>query len=232
MLLSRQTLLIAAISSLPAAPCLPQSIQGVIVSQSTHRPIGGARVALVDDSGHVVARYTTDSVSGAFYLNAPKRGSYEVQILVGHGGLSFSPFYALENNQTIDGAFAAPDYAQAFLDAFLPDDVTKVATYEPRVDTVLQYPDEMLRAGRNGIVRVHFIVDRDGRADTSTAQVVEADDSSFARSVVKALPRIHFRAAERGGHAVAQVLDMAFDFCMRGAPLRLKGPGVITVRAP
>lgn len=229
---SRQTLLIAAGSSLAAAPCLAQSIQGVIVSESTHRPIGRARVALVDESGQVVARYTSDSVSGAFYLNAPKRGVYEVSILVGHGGLSFSPFYSLEANQTIDGAFAAPDYAKAFLDAFLADDVTTVAAYKPSVDSVLRYPDSMLQARRNGIVRARFVVDRDGKVDMNTLQVVESDDSSFARSVVSALPRLQFTAAERDGLAVAQVFDMSVDFCMKDAPLRLKGPSVITVRAP
>ena len=232
MKLSRQTLLIAALSSLAAAPCMAQSIQGVVVSEGTHRPIGRARVSLVDESGHVVASYTSDSVSGAFYLNAPKRGAYEVRILVGNGGLSFSPFYQLENNQTIDGAFAAPDYAQAFLDAFLADDVTKAAAYRPSVDSILRYPDEMLQARRNGIVRARFIVDRDGRPDTSTFQVVESDDSSFARSVVNALPRIHFTAAERDGVAVPQVFDMGVDFCMKGVARRLSGPSVITVRAP
>src|SRR5690349_20793415 len=104
-----QTLLLAAVSSLVAAPGAAQSIQGVIVSESTHRPIGRARVFLVDDKGQVIARYTTDSVSGAFYLSAPKRGTYELRILVGRGGLSFSPFYSLDSSQTIDGAFATPD---------------------------------------------------------------------------------------------------------------------------
>lgn len=232
MIPSGQTLLIAAVSVLAAAPCAAQSIQGVIVSESTHRPIGQARVALVDDSGHVVARYTSDSVSGAFYLNAPKRGVYEVRILVGNGGLSFSPFFRLETNQTIDGAFAAPDYTQAFLDAFLADDVTKAAAYTASVDSVLRYPDEMLQARRNGIVRARFIVDRDGRPDMNTLQVIESDDSSFARSVVNALPRIHFTAAERYGVAVAQVFDLGVDFCLKDAALRLTGPSVITVRAP
>ena len=232
MIPSRQTLLIAAVSTLAAVPCAAQSIQGVIVSESTHRPIGRARVALVDDSGHVVASYTSDSVSGAFYLNAPKRGAYEVRILVGNGGLSFSPFYQLEADQTLDGAFAAPDYNQAFLNAFLADDVTKAAAYQPSVDSVLRYPAEMLQARRNGIVRTRFVVDRDGRPDTSTVQVIESDDSSFARSVLKALPRIHFTAAERYGVAVAQVFEMGVDFCMKGVALRLRGPSVITVRAP
>jgi len=232
MIISRRTLLIAAASSLAAIPCLAQSIQGVIVSESTHRPISRARVSLVDDSGNVVARYTSDSVSGAFYLSAPRRGSYQVRILVGHGGLSFSPFYALEVNQTIDGAFAAPDYAQPFLDAFLADDVTTQATYKANVDSVLRYPDEMLQARRNGVVRARFIVDREGRPDTSTVQVLESDDSSFARSVVNALARIHFTAAERDGVAVAQVFEMGVDFCLKGVARRLRGPSVITVRAP
>ena len=39
-------------------------------------------------------------------------------------------------------------------------------------------------------------------------------------------------AAERYGVAVAQVFEMGVDFCMKGVALRLRGPSVITVRAP
>lgn len=229
---ARQTLLLAAVSSLAAGPCVAQSIQGVIVSESTHRPIGSARVALVDESGRVVARYTTDTVSGAFYLNAPKRGAYEVRILVGNGGLSFSPFFALDSNQTIDGAFAAPDYPPAFLEAFLADDVTTVAALQSGGDSGPRFPAEMLQARRNGIVRARFIVDRQGRPDMSTFKILEADDSSFARSVAETVPRMRFKAAERDGKAVPQVFEVGVDFCLQGAPSLLKGENVITVRAP
>lgn len=232
MTFARHPLLLAAFSALGAVPCVAQSIQGVIVSESTHRPIGRARVSLVDVSGQVVARYTTDTTSGAFYLNAPKRGAYEVRILVGNGGLSFSPFFALDSNETIDGAFAAPDYPAPFLEAFLADDVTTTATYKATGDSVPRYPGEMVRAQRNGIVRARFIVDREGRPDMSTFQLLESDDSSFARSVVEAVPRMHFKAAERDGVVVPQVFEMGVDFCLKGAPMRLKGANVITVRAP
>jgi len=228
-----QTLLLAAVSSLVAAPGAAQSIQGVIVSESTHRPIGRARVFLVDDKGQVIARYTTDSVSGAFYLSAPKRGTYELRILVGRGGLSFSPFYSLDSSQTIDGAFATPDYAPAFLEAFLADDVTKAAAVGPNDDpNLVRYPEEMLQIRRNGIVRARFILDRAGKPDMSTFQLLESDDSSFTRSVVDAIPRMHFAAAERDGVAVPQVFEMGFDFCLKNAPPRLKGENVFTVRAP
>ena len=233
MTFTRQTLLVAAVSCFVASPGATQSIQGVIVSVSTHRPVGRARVSLVDESGEVVARYTSDSVSGAFYLTAPRRGQYELSILVGRGGLSFSPFYMLETNQTIDGAFATPDYAPAFLEAFLADDVTTAAAVARNDDSnLVRYPDEMLQTRRNGIVRTRFIVDREGKADMSTVQVVESDDSSFTRSVVEALPRMHFAAAHRGGVAVAQVFDLGVDFCLKGVGLRLRGPNVVTVRPP
>lgn len=233
MTFTRQTLLVAAVSCFVAAPGETQSIQGVIVSVSTHRPVGRARVSLVDERGEVVARYMTDSVSGAFYVTAPKRGTYELSILVGRGGLSFSPFYTLETNQTIDGAFATPDYAPAFLEAFLADDVTTVAAVARNNDSSLvRYPDEMLQTRRNGIVRTRFIVDRAGKPDMSTVQVVESDDSTFTRSVVDAIPRMHFAAAQRDGIAVSQVFDMDVDFCLKGVPLRLRGPNVVTVRAP
>ena len=233
MTFTRQALLVAAASCLAGAPGAAQSIQGVIVSVSTHRPVGRARVSLVDESGTVVASYTTDSVSSAFYLTAPKRGTYELSILVGRGGLSFSPFYTLDTNQTIDGAFATPDYPPAFLEAFLADDVTKVASVAQSGDSSLvRYPDAMLQKRRNGIVRTRFIVDREGKPDMSTFQVMESDDSSFTRSVADAIPHLHFAAAERDGVAVSQVFEMSVDFCLKDAPVRLKGQNVLTVRGP
>jgi hypothetical protein len=106
-------LLLLAAPAILAHPtfCRAQAIQGILVRAKDHQPVAGARLQLVDDSGHVVARDIADSASGAFALPAPKPGQYEIKIIVGHGGVSFSPRFGLDSAQVVERAFAVTENA-------------------------------------------------------------------------------------------------------------------------
>ena len=209
-----------------------QVLQGILVRARDRQPIGGARLQLVDDSGHVVARDVADSASGAFALAAPKAGQYEVKIIVGRGGVSFSPLFALDSAQVVERGFAVPDWPRAVLDAYLAEDVSKQAAYKPGTRFVgPRYPDGMRASRRGGVVRAQFVVDGKGRPDMSTFQVLESDDELFTRSVRDAAKRLEFVAAEINGSPVPQVFEMDVEFRLADAPFRLHAKNAITVTA-
>ena len=70
-----------------AAPRLSaQTLGGQVVQIDSKKPLGGAAVALVNDSAQVVASASASS-DGAFYLDAPSAGAYRLVVLV--AGASF-----------------------------------------------------------------------------------------------------------------------------------------------
>lgn len=225
------TLSLAVVAaSLLVVPCGAQTVQGVLVSQKSHLPIGNAHLALIDSAGRVAGETVSDSSIGAFYLTAATPGRYELKILIGRGGVSYSPFFTLDSNQVIERMFVAPDWPPAVLKAYLATDVTRVASptapfARPR------FPDTMYFARRDGLVRARFVIDGEGRPDMNTFEAIESDDQSFTRSVRDAVSRSRFIPAEREGVPVPQVFDLAVDFAFADTPPRLSGTNVIVVRA-
>ena len=227
-------LLFLAVPALFAQPAIggAQALQGILVRGKDHQPVGGARLQLVDDSGHVVARDIADSASGAFALLAPRPGQYEVKIIVGRGGVSFSPPFALDSAQVIERAFAVPDWPHAVLDAYLAEDVTKQAVMKPHPGLRgPRYPDRLRVARRGGVVRAQFVIDPTGRADMSTFQVLESDDEQFTRSVRDVAARFEFIPAELDGASVPQLFELDVEFRVGDTPFRLHGNHLITVSA-
>jgi hypothetical protein len=148
----REAFVVTALMMWMPLPALAQqTIAGRLISDHSHLPIGNAHLSLLDDSGQVVARTVSDSARGEFFLDAPKAGHYAVSILVGHGGLSVSPVFELDSNQVLQQAFAVPEFPQAVLDAYLPDDVTKRAAMLPGWLRLLRYPDYLRSRDRSGV---------------------------------------------------------------------------------
>lgn len=207
-----------------------QTVQGILVSGKSLAPVGNAAVSIVDDSGRAVDSTRTDSASGVFYLNPGKPGNYRLRILVGRGGLSYSPAFSVDSNQTIERKFAVPDWPTAVVEAYLPEDVTKQAAYE-RGNRAPRYPDKLRAAGREGVARAMLVVDASGRPVMNTFQVVSSDDDAFTQALRDFLDRARFVPAERNGLKVPQVFDAAADFGLGVNPARLRGNNVIVVRA-
>ena len=222
----------AIVAALIALPCGAQTVQGILIEEKSHRPIGNARVALVDSLGRVAAQAVTDTgFAGAFYLTADAPGHYELRIVVGRGGVSHSPRFVLDSNQIVEKTFVAPDWPQAVLEAYLPDDVSKPAAMIRGGTRPPRYPDRMRSTGRAGVARVKFVVDSEGRPIMSTFEVVESDDQSFSQAVRESVAQSRFAPAERDGVAVAQVFDFAVDFGVGEAPPKIHGKNAMIVRA-
>jgi len=84
-----------------AAPLSAQAVQGLLVERANGVPLGGAFVALLDQSGKEVARGLT-TVSGTFLLKAPAAGTYRLQSKRIGFRLSESPPLALADSQTME----------------------------------------------------------------------------------------------------------------------------------
>lgn len=208
-----------------------QTVQGMLVNEKSLSAVGNAALSIVNDSGRVLDSTRTDSASGVFYLTPGRPGNYRLRILVGRGGLSYSPAFSLDSSQTIERKFAVPDWPSAVLEAYLPEDVTKPAAYERGVPAP-RYPDQLRVAGREGLVHAMLVVDANGRPVMSTFQVVSSDDEAFTRALRDFLDRARFVPAERNGVKVSQIFEADADFGLGATPPRLsKGGQGIIVRA-
>ena len=229
----REALVVTALMTWMPLPALAQqTIAGRLISEGSHLPIGNAHLSLLDDSGQVVARTVSDSARGEFFLDAPRTGRYTVSILVGHGGRALSPVFQLDTNQVIERTFAVPEFPQAVLDAYLPDDVTKRAAMLPGQSRLLRYPDDLRARDRSGVVRTTLVVDLDGRADMNTFRVLESADPEFADAVRAMVSRSRYSPAEREGTVVSQVYDQTVDFvCDDGSEHTRAGKDAIVLTA-
>ena len=92
-----------------------------------------------------------------------------------------------------------------------PDDVDVPAVVVSG-DGVPQFPP-LLRASRiSGSVTAEFVVDTNGRVDTTTIGFATATHPAFAEAVRTALVRAAFRPAQRGGRPVRQLVRQRFAF--------------------
>jgi len=75
-----------------------------------------------------------------------------------------------------------------------------------------RYPDPLRSSGVEGEVQAQFVVNEDGRAESSSFKVLKATNELFASAVRAALPQMRFYAAEVGGHKVRQLVQQSFQF--------------------
>jgi protein TonB len=78
--------------------------------------------------------------------------------------------------------------------------------------TSVAYPEAMRSSGAEGQVLAEFVVNEQGRVETSSFKVLESTNSVFTSAVKAALPRMRFRPAQIGSTKVAQVVQQAFVF--------------------
>lgn len=75
-----------------------------------------------------------------------------------------------------------------------------------------QYPRELLEKRLEGQAIVQFVVDTNGRADTTSFKVMLASHVAFAASVREALPEMRFTTARIGTVKVRQLVELPFNF--------------------
>jgi hypothetical protein len=207
-----------------------QTVQGILLGEKSQMPVAKAQVALLDDSGHVASTTMSDSASGTFYLDVPKSGRYQIRTLIGRGGLSYSPFFTVDSNETIEHKFVVPDWPKAVLEAYLEEDVAKPAAYKAG-NRSPRYPDALRAAQRRGVVRAMCVIGINGRPVENTFRVIESDDEAFTKSLEDWFETAQFIPAEREGVKVPQVFEMGIDFGFGTEPARLSVKHGIVVRA-
>ncbi|HEX6573639.1 MAG TPA: TonB family protein [Gemmatimonadaceae bacterium] len=78
--------------------------------------------------------------------------------------------------------------------------------------TNVDYPESLRTSGVEGQVLAQFVVNENGRVETSTFKVLESSNPAFTSAVKSALPRMKFRPAQIGKTNVSQVVQQAFVF--------------------
>ncbi len=77
-----------------------------------------------------------------------------------------------------------------------------------------RYPPSLRKARVNGEVIAQFVVDTDGRVDSTTFKAIRSTDPLFTEAVRQALLRYRFTPAEIRGHKVKQVVQQPFQFSL------------------
>lgn len=214
--LHRAVLLAAVLTLVADAPtqASAQTLGGQVVELNTKKPLGGAAVALVDDSATVVAQ-SSASPDGAFYLDAPRAGGYRLVLFV--SGASFvSPSVQLDSGKTIERLFSVPNVPETFTSTLFARDVTSVATPLPGSPTP-QYPAGLAAEGIRSNVSTMFVVSEKGEPDLETFRVLSSTTNErFVDAIRSALQRTRFVPAQKDGAAVRQVVQLTYDFGLPG----------------
>jgi protein TonB len=115
---------------------------------------------------------------------------------------------------TADGVVGAPPRPVVADGAYSAAQVDKPAMLMAG-STTPEYPDLLKSAGVEGMVRVTFVIDRDGRPEPGTLRIVESSHALFADAVRRALPHMRFLPAEVAGRPVRQLVEMPFAFSIK-----------------
>jgi hypothetical protein len=226
-LLRASALVCTITAALAARDAGAQSLGGQVVQLDTRKPLGGAAVALVDDSARVVAS-TSASAEGSFYLDAPAAGAYRLVLLVS-GGSFVSPSVQLPAGKTVEQIFSVPDVPSTFAATLFARDVQKPATPVPGGRGPV-YPPGLAEEGIRATISTMFVVNEVGQPDLSTFRVLNTSPNErFVQSIREALERTRFVPAKsKSDEWVPQVVQYTYDFGLPGDPER----GDVVVRPP
>jgi TonB family protein len=108
-------------------------------------------------------------------------------------------------------AFQSPDSVYSILD--VEETAARSASSAAPI-----YPPELMKEGKEGGVFIRFVVDSNGRADSSTIEILRATHPLFAQSVRQAVPLMMFSPASVGGHHMRQAVEQNFEFRITPAP--------------
>jgi len=184
-----------------------QMVGGQVIDEHG-RPIRGVVVHLLDSALTVIDSVNADSV-GTFYLTASRAGKYVLRVSASGLLPAYSrPFSVAggEFHQERIALEAVPN-ARVYFDFEVHEQVTPVPGNRPP-----QYPMSLRASHVQGEVRMQFVVDTSGRAVLGTTKVLRSSHEEFTKAVLLALPSFRFNPARIDGRAVAQMVQMPFQF--------------------
>lgn len=174
------------------------------------RPMTGVTVRLLDSALAAVDSAGADS-SGTFYLTARTAGKYLLRVTaVGLQPVDTRAFSLLAGDFHQERiALTAVPNPRVYLGNEVQEPVTPFPGNRPPT-----YPVALRAQHLPGQVLLQFVVDTTGRPVLGSAKVLRSTDEEFTKAVLAALPSYRFHPARIGGHAVAQMVQMPFDFTL------------------
>jgi TonB family protein len=171
-------------------------------------PVRGAAVHLLDTARVVVDSTMVDS-SGTFYLSAPKAGQFLLRVT----GSGLVPIYTRPFRLSVGDfhqeriALNVIEDARVYYEFEVQEHVTPLPN-----NRAPKYPESLRNEHVQGEVLMQFVVDSAGRAVAGTERVLRSTHAEFTKAVLEAIPTFRFNPARVNGHAVAQVVQMPFQF--------------------
>jgi len=79
-----------------------------------------------------------------------------------------------------------------------------------------EYPERLVSSRVTGQVIAQLVVGENGRYQPGTLKILESSNEAFTEAVKRALPGMRFSAAQIGGQKVKQLVQMPFQFNVKG----------------
>lgn len=217
-------LTLTTLTTLTAAPAGGQQVVGGwLLDRGGTAPLPCASVALVDSAERIVAR-TGTARDGAFQFDPPAGGTYHLHFLADEHDRVTEP------DTLTPGSERAVRYAVGFTlrppgsgASLVAREMPGVPAWEPPRPMPNtggpRYPREMLRARRNGVVWVRYVVDASGQVEPDAVAVLATTDAAFTDAVVRYLrtPGRRLTPARRGDTPVCALVEQPFEFAIAGA---------------
>jgi len=215
------------VSVLAASAAQAQTvIAGQVVNRGTRVALPRVLVELLNPADSVLTA-STSAADGTFALEAPAGGTYRVRLTAPESDSYVSDTLTVALGDYVAREFAISPAPKAFFEFQVDRPVLPAkGSRFPR------YPDELRRSGITGCTLVQFVVDENGRADSTTFRALRFSHIEFVQAVRAALPGMRFVPAELGGRKVRQLVQQPFDFSITGVERRVElGTGMAPVRA-
>jgi len=210
---SRIVLLTAvALFALPLRGARAQIEAGRVIDDSTHAPLVGLRVTLLQavDSGWKRVDTTRTDRAGLFQLVLPSAGVYRIGF-VGPAPMFTSPVDTIAADSMNQREYALPIVRSRDASSYFEFQVDHPAQADLR-SPAPEYPPELRARRIEGGVATQFVVTPDGRADTTTFKVLRMTDPRFIEPVFRAITKAKFKPGTVGGIPVRQMVQQAFFF--------------------
>lgn len=189
------------------AGLVAQTVGGQVVD-SKGQPIRGAIVRLLDSALVVLDSASLDS-TGTFYVAGARPGMYRLRFDAPGITRILSKAFRLERDEFHQERFVInvlPN-ERVYFDFQVSQQVTPIpGNASPR------YPAALRSERVEGEVLVQFVVGSSGRPVAGTTKVLRSSHPDFTEAVLAVLPSFRFNPAQVGGHAVAQLVQMPFQF--------------------
>jgi hypothetical protein len=199
-------------------------IGGFALDSATSTPLPCLQVALIDTSGHVVARQLTTG-EGQFQLDAPPKGTYRLRFFAWAHDTLLGPAEELEPTTERTRKYVLTLRPDAKLAARAPAGPAAgsdtAADAPPRLppnaqSVPLRYPWNLRVNHVQGEVIVHYVVDSTGRIIPPTVQIARSTNQGFTDAVLPFLREVQYTPARLDHRpACALMRDWPFTFSLR-----------------